>query len=219
MKAFFRPVSRCLLATVWLLGALQLSGKSRETTRNRMESPTEIVKLLTMINCSFNSVLDKRQIVVSLFSDWISESKIVCQAEPEDPTIVVLGVNSDTVSLKWESCDGDAGETLNSFVFKRQKPDDVTPQPIASRGNNDGGFTMSDPFKDFKKYRAFQEQKLQIFNVQRNEKYVYTLSINFQKSDGVFEDKIFQVAVVVKGKLEKRVFLRFNFVFFCLNQT
>lgn len=119
----------------------------------------------------------------------------------------MLGVNSDTVPLKWEKCDGDAGETLNSLIFKRQKPDDVTPQQIASRGNKDGGFTMSDPFKDFKKYRALQEQELQIYDVQRNEEYVYTLSINFQKSDGVFEDKIFQVAVVVKGKLDKRVFV------------
>ena len=73
---------------------------------------------------------------------------------------------------------------------------------------------MSDPFKDFKKYRAFREQELRIFNVERNEKYIYTLWINFKKSDGVIEDKIFQVTVVVKGKLEKRVFLRFNFVFF-----
>lgn len=121
------------------------------------------------------------------------------------------------MSLEWKSCDGDAGETLNSFIFKRQKPEDLTPQQIASRGNNDGGFTMSDPFKDFKKYRAFRDHELRIFNVQRNEKYVYTLSINFRRSDGVFEDKIFQVAVVVKGKLEKRVFPRFNFVF-CTDQ-
>ena len=117
----------------------------------------------------------------------------------------MLGVNSGTVSLKWESCRGDASETLNSFIFRRQKPGDITPQQIASRRNNGGGFTMSDPFKDFKKYRAFREQELRIFNVQRNEKYVYTLSINFEKSDGVVEDKIFQVAVVVKGRPEKRV--------------
>ena len=124
----------------------------------------------------------------------------------------MLGVNSDTVSLEWKTCGGDAGETLNSFVFKRQEPGDTTPQQIASRGNNDGGFTMSDPFKDEKKYKAFREQELHIFNVQRNEKYIYTLSINFRKSDGVFEDKIFQVTVVVKGKLKKRVSLQSVFL-------
>ena len=120
----------------------------------------------------------------------------------------MLGVNSDTVSLRWETCGGDAGETLNSFIFKRQKPDDPTPEQIASRGNNDGRFTMSHPFKDEKKYKAFREQELHIFNVQRNEKYIYTLSINFRKSDGVFDGKIFQVTVVVKGKLKKLVSLR-----------
>ena len=123
----------------------------------------------------------------------------------------MLGVNSDTVSLKWETCGGDAGETINSFIFKRQKPGDSKLQQIASRGNNDGGFTLSVPFKDEKKYKAFRDQELRIFNVQRNEKYIYTLSINFRKSDGVFEDKIFEVTVVVKGKLKKLVFLRFVF--------
>ena len=170
MRAFFPGISRCFLAALWLFGALQRSGK---LTKLRAAVLQPNSKNARYKNCGF-----------TVFSDGISESKIFCQAEPEDPKIVVLGVNSGTVSLKWESCRGDASETLNSFIFRRQKPGDITPQQIASRRNNDGGFTMSDPFKDFKKYRAFREQELRIFNVQRNEEYVYTLSINFQKSDG-----------------------------------
>jgi len=122
----------------------------------------------------------------------------------------VLGVNSNTVSLRWETCIGNAGETFISFIFKRQKPGDVTTQQIASRGASDG-FTMSDPFKDLKKYRALLSQELRIYDVQRNEKYIYTLTINYMRSDGVFEDKIFQVTVVMKG--EKRVFFGLILVF------
>ena len=136
----------------------------------------------------------------TVLSDGISESKIVCQVEPEDPKIVVLGVNSNSVSLKWETCRGDAGETIRSFIFRRQKPDDVAQQQIASRSASDGGFSMSDPFKDFKKYRALLDQELRIFDVQRSDGYVYTLSINYQTSGGVFQDKLFQVTVLVKGK-------------------
>ena len=70
---------------------------------------------------------------------------------------------------------------------------------------------MSDPFKDLKKYRALLSQELRIYDVQRNEKYIYTLTINYMRSDGVFEDKIFQVTVVMKG--EKRVFFGLILVF------
>jgi len=152
-------------------------------------------------------------LLISLyFSDGISESKVTCQVEPEDPKIVVLGVDSITVSLRWETCEGDAGEEIINFIFKRQKPGNVTTQQIASRSPSDGGFTMSDPFKNFEKYRASLFQELRIFNVQRNEKYVYTLTINYKHSDGVFEDKNFQVTVVVKGK---KPYLFGLILFFC----
>ena len=47
MKAFFIRVSRCLLAIHCFFGALQLAGKSTETEK-----------------CSYNSVVDKRNIVI-----------------------------------------------------------------------------------------------------------------------------------------------------------
>jgi len=107
------------------------------------------------------------------------------------------------VRLKWETCNVGAGETLVSVFFSRQKLGSVSQETIASRRPN-AGFTMSDPFKDFKKYRALLDQELRIFNVQRNEKYVYKLTINYDNSAGVPKSRIFQVTVVVKGK--KRVF-------------
>ena len=145
----------------------------------------------------------KLWLLISLyFFDGISESEVTCQVQPEDPKIVVLDVDSDTVSLKWEACNVDAGETLTSVFFSRHKVGSVSPETIATRSAN-AGFTMRNPFKDFKKYRALLDQELRIYDVQRNEKYVYTLTMNYDNS-GVPDSTIFQVTVVVKGK--KRVF-------------
>jgi len=129
----------------------------------------------------------------------ISESAIVCQVKPDDPKIVVLGVSSNAVSLKWENCGGNAGETIISFAFRRQRPYSLQVDQIASRGDSEGGFTMSAPFKDKKKYDARANQELRIFNVQRNDEYVYTLTIHYRTSGGVFREESFQVTVDVKG--------------------
>lgn len=129
----------------------------------------------------------------------ISESAILCTVEPENPKNVVLGFNSKTVSLKWETCRGDDGETIDSFIFKRQRPGETESELIASRPGN-GVFTPSPKFADFTKYRARLDQELQIFNVQINDEYVYTLEINYRTSADVIGEVAFQVTVRVKGK-------------------
>ena len=123
----------------------------------------------------------------------------MCQVEPENPKIVVLGVNSNVVSLDWRTCGGTAGETLISFVFSRQRPGSVTPEQIASRGATEGGFTMIAPFQDEKKYEALANQELKIFDVKEDEQYVYTFAIDYRTSGGAFFEKLFQVTVEVKG--------------------
>jgi len=110
------------------------------------------------------------------------------------------------VSLKWETCNVDAGETLNGVFFSRKKPGTSLSDPIVSRSAN-AGLTMSDTFEDFKKYRALLDQELRIYDVQRNEKYTYTLLITYDNSAGVPKNKEFQVTVEVKSKRR---------VFFCL---
>ena len=123
----------------------------------------------------------------------------MCQVEPENPKIVVLGVNSNVVSLNWRTCGGTAGETVISYGFSRQRPGSVTPEQIASRGAAEGGFHMIAPFKDKKKYEALANQELKIFDVQKDDEYVYTLMIDFRVSGGAFLEKLFQVTVDVKG--------------------
>ena len=128
----------------------------------------------------------------------ISESEILCD-EPEDPKIVVFGVNSSDVSLNWRNCRPGVGETIFSYSFKIERPDSGdTPTLIASRLAREGGFSMEESFKG--KYDARLDQELIIRNVQRNEEYVYILEINFQRSGvGGLPQKSFRVNVDVKG--------------------
>ena len=127
----------------------------------------------------------------------ISESEILCD-EPQNPKIVVFGVNSDVVSLNWKNCRPGVGETIFSYTFKRERPGSAA-EVIASRLASEGGFTMEDPFKDRKKYNARLDQELIIRNVQRNEAYVYILQISDQRASGGFPKESFRVTVKVKG--------------------
>jgi len=129
----------------------------------------------------------------------ISESAIVCQVKPDDPKTVVLGVNSNELSLNWNICGGNAGETILSFAFRRQRPGSLQVDQRASRGATEGGFTMSGPFKDKKEYDARANQELKIFNVQGNDKYVFTLAVNYTTSGGAFLEETFRATVDVKG--------------------
>ena len=128
----------------------------------------------------------------------ISDSAIVCQEKPDDPSIVVLGVNSSEVSLIWNGCSGNDNEVIGSFSFFRQRPDSFDKEQIASRRLSEG-FTIIAPFKGNKKYEALLNQELKIFNVQRDEEYVYTLEVDFTAKDGALQEESFRVTVDVKG--------------------
>lgn len=106
------------------------------------------------------------------------------------------------MSLSWETCLGNAGETILGFTFKRQRPGSVETQQIASRRASEGGFTMVDPFKDRKKYDARLSQELKILNVEQDDEYVYTLAISYTPSGGGFLEEPFRITLEVKGKLK-----------------
>lgn len=128
----------------------------------------------------------------------ISESAIDCKVKPDNPKIVVLGVDSDEVSLNWKNCEGDAGETIRSFAFFRQRLGSAVTEQIASRDAS-GSFNMISPFKDKKKYEALLNQELKIFDVKKNEEYLYTLEVDYRASGGELLEEAFRVTVDVKG--------------------
>lgn len=129
----------------------------------------------------------------------ILESAIDCKVKPDNPTIVVLGIGSNEVSLNWENCDGDPGETIRSYAFFRQRPGSFDTEQIASRFASEGGFTMASPFQDKNKYEALLDTKLKIFNVKKTDEYVYTLAIDYSNSGGALLENSFRVTVDVKG--------------------
>lgn len=122
----------------------------------------------------------------------------MCQGKPDEPTIVVFGVNSSVVPLNWKTCGGNDGETIRSVYFLRQRPGSIDTQEIASREAN-GAFNMIDPFKDNKKYKALLQQQLNIFDVQKDEEYIYTLEVDFRTSNGELRRERFRVSIDVKG--------------------
>ncbi|KAJ7381892.1 hypothetical protein OS493_038447 [Desmophyllum pertusum] len=117
------------------------------------------------------------------------------QLQPDNPTKVVLG--DKRVSIKWEFTP-DAGETVPTVLFKRKKPDDVSPSQIASRTPT-GSFDMNKNFVDYRNYEAKLNSELVILDVNKHQDYIYTLRIIYQDSNG-FQIKDYQVLVEVMGK-------------------
>ena len=117
------------------------------------------------------------------------------QQQPDNPTRVVLG--DKRVSIKWEFTP-DAGETLRSVFFGRQKSGDVVSSTIASRTAS-GSFDINGNFVDHSNYEAKLNSELVILDVNKHQDYLYTLSIIYQDSNG-FQNKRYQVLVEVMGK-------------------
>ena len=87
---------------------------------------------------------------------------------------------------------------LSEAFLSSDRPDSVVTEQIASRDENQG-FTIISPFKDNKKYKVQLEQKLNIFNVQRDEECVYTVEVDFRATDSALQEEHFQVTIDVKG--------------------
>ncbi|KAJ7381890.1 hypothetical protein OS493_038445 [Desmophyllum pertusum] len=116
------------------------------------------------------------------------------QLQPDNPTRVVLG--QTRVSIKWEFT-LDAGETILSVYFKRQKPGDVVASTIASRSAS-SAFDMNRNFPDHSNYEARLNSELLILEVKKHQDYTYTLSITYQDSNGI-QQRDYQVLVEVMG--------------------
>ena len=117
------------------------------------------------------------------------------QRKPDNPLDVVLG--QLRVSLKWEFTSN--SETIQSIYIRRQKPDDIAPSTIASRGPN-SPFTKNNNFKDRSNYQAKLNSELVILKVKEHQDYLYTLTINYLNSNGVPQEANDRVLVKVRGK-------------------
>lgn len=95
---------------------------------------------------------------------------------PSNPTVVAHGVNSTQVNLIWQYT-LDAGETIQSVMFKRQAPGDSHSVVIASR-TGDTAFTFS-ANEFLTKYNALFPATLVLLNVNINEEFLYILTVSY----------------------------------------
>ena len=121
------------------------------------------------------------------------------QRQPDNPTIVVEGVNSTRVRLIWALTES-AGETITAVFFKVLKPGDTDPTGtlIASRTAR-GSFNPNEGFKDRSNYEAKLEYELVIVNAKGVDKYIYILSLTYNKNN-VPKVIANSVEIEVKGK-------------------
>ena len=124
----------------------------------------------------------------------ISEA-ITFPTKPENPYLVVVGVNNTDRELIWEYTP-EAGEDVQSILFQRNKLGDSNLVDLASRLPNTG-FTVSEPYRN--DYDANLNNKLTIKRVTNDQEYIYTIVINYQKNNVVQSPKRDDVYVVVKG--------------------
>ena len=116
---------------------------------------------------------------------------------PDNPTIVVEGVNSTNVDLKWE-ISATSGEVLDDLFFKRQKPWSVNLVNIASRKSSTAFTLSSDSFET--EYRAMLPATLRLLNVDNTEEYIYSLQVSYDDSSNIPREINDDVTVIVRGK-------------------
>ena len=116
--------------------------------------------------------------------------------EPENPTVVVEGLNITNVSLKWEFV-LNQGESIQSIAFNRQKPGDIQSTQIALRLANTAFTIVNSEF--FSEYRAILPATLQLLNASKNEEYLYTVEVSYTDGSGVHVQSS-QVAIIVHGE-------------------
>ena len=115
---------------------------------------------------------------------------------PDNPTIVVEGVNSTSVDLTWDILPS-GGEVGQKLFFIRQRPGGVNQVAIAARTSSTAFTLLSDSFAN--EYRANLPATLRLLNVDNTEEYVYSLQVNYQQNNVPQREKDI-VTVIVRGK-------------------
>lgn len=128
-------------------------------------------------------------------SFFILSEAIRFTEQPSNPTILVEGINNTDQVLVWEF--DEEGDVIQQVQFQRNKPGEVTPDTIASRLDK-SSFNVFDPFKT--DYEAKLNNRLTLKRVTNNQEYLYTIVINYVRSNIAQQPLRDQVQIIVKGK-------------------
>ena len=127
-------------------------------------------------------------------SSCVISEAITFSTQPEKPFVVVVGVNDSDRDLIWKYI-SEAGETVQSVSFERNKPGDSTPVTLAKRFANTG-FTVFEPYG--KDYDANLNNRLRTKKVTNDQEYVYTIVMYYSKNNVHLPSKRDQVYEIVK---------------------
>lgn len=139
------------------------------------------------------------------FSLVLSSETLEFTKKPDNPTIVVEGVNSTDVYLIWDIRAGN-NEVVDDLFLLRQRPGNANQVIIASRTFSSSFTLATESFAN--EYRATLPATLRLFNVDNSEEYTYTLQVGYDLNNVPkrMED---QVTVIVRGKFNSfALFLR-----------
>lgn len=144
-------------------------------------------------------------LIFFFFSLVLSSETLEFTKKPDNPTIVVEGVNSTDVYLIWDIRAGN-NEVVDDLFLLRQRPGDASQVIIASRTFSSSFTLATESFAN--EYRATLPATLRLFNVDNSEEYTYTLQVGYDLNNVPkrMED---QVTVIVRGKFNSfALFLR-----------
>lgn len=116
--------------------------------------------------------------------------------KPDDPTIVVEGVNNTDVDLIWDILAGN-NEIVDDLFLLRRRPGDANGEIIASRTFSSPFTLATDSFSE--EYRVNLPATLRLLNVDNTEEYIYILQVGFDLNN-VPQREQEQVRVIVRGK-------------------
>ena len=122
---------------------------------------------------------------------------------PDNPTIVVEGVNSTNVDLIWNILPGN-NELVQVLFLTRQRPGDVNQVAIASRKSSTAFTLSSNSFET--EYRAMLPATLRLLNVDDTEEYIYSLQVSYDDFSDVPRERHDEVTVIVRGKSNNLAF-------------
>ena len=115
---------------------------------------------------------------------------------PDNPTIVVEGVNSTNVKLTW-NFRLDAGETIMTAFFERQSLSQGPATKIAARVGENAYLFQNNEFP--KEYKANLDSELVLLDVNNNEEYIYSFEVSYSTGDKPYYPKS-KATVIVKGE-------------------
>ena len=130
-----------------------------------------------------------------IFSCSISDA-FTWTKQPDNPTFVIEGVNSSSVSLEW-AYTLHSGERVVSFLIQRGKPDHAGRTNKASWVGNNSIIIEPGLEKDF---TASLPSTLELLKVHNDEEFIYYIIFFVTQLSGQSFIKSSQTRIIVNGK-------------------